>query len=119
MQPPKLVLRCLAWSERGAWVAVCLDLSLAAQGASVHQARERLHEQITAYVADALSVDAEHAEVLLNRKAPLLDRLRFVLWVAIAERPRLRRSVARLVERVGVAVRERLAYSEPLPLRLA
>lgn len=119
MLPVNLTVRCMAWPEQGQWVAVCLDLSLAAQAPTVAAARDQLHEQIAAYVHEALTIDAQHADALLARKAPLRDQLRYRFWQAVARRPRLRRMAGQFISRVGLALRRKLAYSEPLPLRPA
>lgn len=93
------------------WVAACIDLTLAAQARTREEARSKLHAQINSYVREAMSVDSEHAEALLSRRAPLQDRLRYAFWRFLKERPRLRRSVRTLIDRS-----RKLAYSEPLPL---
>lgn len=109
----------MAWPEGDGWVAVCVDLSLAAQGATAQEARARLHEQMVDYVTEALTVDAEHAEALLSRRAPLYDRLRYQFWRAVSRRPRVRRGVGRAPRGLGVAIAHKLAYSDPLPIRVA
>jgi hypothetical protein len=104
MTPMNLTVRCIARREADVWVAVCVDFALAAQGQSLEQARSRLHEQILVYVREAVTVDAEHAEALLSRKAPLLDRLGYRLDKLISQiKPRL----------------QRLEYIEALPLQPA
>jgi hypothetical protein len=73
MKPEQLFLRCYAELDKSSnlWVAVCVDLCLAAQGDSFKAARNSLHEQISEYVTDALSgPDKAYAHQLLNRKAP-------------------------------------------------
>lgn len=77
ISPESLVLRCMALQRRGYWVAMCIDLDLAVQATTVAQARKLLKEQMATYVTDALTVDAEHAGVLLKRKAPLRYRLMY------------------------------------------
>ncbi len=116
MKPPALTVRCMAWQESGLWVAACIDLSLAAQAETIGEAKANLHTQIAAYVREAVTIDAEHAEELLARKAPGWDQLRYTFWSMVANRPRLRRSVGRLIDTAGLAIRRKLAYSEPLPL---
>ena len=96
-----LVVRCMARKEGPQWVAVCLDYSLAAQGATLDQAKDRLYEQIGLYVREAMTVDRAHAAELLSRRAPLLHRLRFA-WLLWHSRRR-------------PSAPER-AYSEALPL---
>lgn len=109
----------MAWEESGVWVAVCIDFALAVQADTADQARQALHEQISAYITEAVTMDAEHADVLLTRRAPLLDVLRFHFWRAVLRRPRIRATLAAWARRVAPAVRAHLAYIEPLPLRPA
>lgn len=50
----EVVLRCYAVErEPGLFVAVCLDLCLAAQGESIDEARSKLHDQVVGYLHDA------------------------------------------------------------------
>ena len=102
MHPQDLIVRCMVRREGDVFVAVCLDLTLAAQGATLSEARAKLHAQIASYVREAFTVDREHAVVLLTRKAPLWDRLQYRLYQFRARlQPALRRFV----------------YDEALPLR--
>lgn len=71
LPPKKLLLRCLALEKRKYWVAICIDLDLTAQATTLAQARKLLNSQIHSYVADAVNVDADYAEYLLKRRAPL------------------------------------------------
>jgi len=73
--------RCYAEQEQDdLWVAVCIDLCLAAQGQSYLEARAKLEDQIADYVFDALKgQDQAHASRLLNRKAPLRQRFKYHL----------------------------------------
>ena len=75
--PQKLMLRCLALERSSYWVAMCIDLDLVAQADTAAQARKLLKDQIVTYVTDALTVDEQHANVLLKRKAPLRYRLMY------------------------------------------
>lgn len=78
MNPTQLVIRCYAEKENELWIAVCLDFCLATQGYSLNEAREKLENQITDYVYDALAgEDSEYASQLLTRKAPLNFWLRY------------------------------------------
>ncbi len=73
-----LLLRCYAEKDEDQWLAFCVDLTLAAQGDTLEQARARLHEQIAEYVHDALiGEDRPYARDLLPRPAPLRERLRY------------------------------------------
>ena len=105
--------------ENTVWVAVCIDLCLAAQGSTREQAMLSLHEQIALYVREAVTIHAEHADALLSRKAPLSDRLRYAFWHAVTNRPRLRANAARIIQSMGLALRRTTAYKEPLPLQPA
>lgn len=119
MKATDLTVRCMAWEEAGVWVAVCIDFALAVQADTADQARQALHEQISAYIAEAVTLDAEHAGELLTRRAPLWDVLRFRFWRAVAGRPRIRATLSAWARRVAPAVRAHLAYIEPLPLKPA
>jgi hypothetical protein len=70
-------LLCYAEGHGEAWEAFCLDLDLAVQGRSFEEVYHSLCAAIRDYVEAALKEDRATAERLLNRKAPLLDRLRF------------------------------------------
>ena len=71
LHPNDLLVRCLALQRGNYWVAMCIDLDLTVQSSTAVQARKLLKAQIASYVADAVSVDEEHASYLLQRKAPL------------------------------------------------
>lgn len=116
MKPINLRVRCMAWQEQGLWVAACIDFTLAAQGNTLDEARAGLHEQISAYVNEATGIDAAHAEALLTRHAPMADQLRYAFWKMVSRRPRLRRLAGQALHAVGLAIRRKLAYIEPLPL---
>ena len=76
----QLRLRCYA-EQQGPdlWVAVCIDLCLAAQGETCQEAKSRLNAQIDSYVEDAFTVDRAHFHQLIPRKAPLRQRLKYYL----------------------------------------
>lgn len=65
------ILRCMAYQQNGVYVAVCLDLSLAAQADTVTDAKIKLEEQIKDFIAEALSEPRYAKDLLMNRKAPL------------------------------------------------
>jgi len=76
VKPTELILRCYGEKQGDIWVAVCLDLNLAAQGHSLPEVKKKLSEQISEYLYDALEgEDKEYADQLLTRKAPMS------LWV--------------------------------------
>ena len=116
MKPANLLVRCMAWRDGELWIAACIDFGLASQAFSYEEARSKLHDQIVSYVREAVTVDAAHADVLLARRAPLLDQVRYQFWNWVAHRPSLRSAVKKVVARVGIAVRNKFAYLEPLPL---
>lgn len=71
LHPNDLLVRCLAMKRNGYWVAMCIDLDLAAQADTAAKARKLLKDQIASYVADAVGIDGAHAADLLQRRAPL------------------------------------------------
>lgn len=72
-------LRCYVKKENTQWVAVCIDLSLAAQANSSKEAISKLESMIQTYIEEALGKHKEYAEQLLSRKAPLSQRF-FYYW---------------------------------------
>ncbi len=70
-------LRCYAKKEGSDWVAVCIDLSLAAQAESPQLAKEKLESMIATYVDEALNEHKKFALQLLSRKAPFSQRLTY------------------------------------------
>jgi predicted RNase H-like HicB family nuclease len=79
MKSEKIVIRSYAMRRDGLWVAICVDLSLAAQGDTLEEVRRKLDAQIDEYMEDALSggIDNAHCEYLLTRKAPLSNILTY------------------------------------------
>jgi predicted RNase H-like HicB family nuclease len=96
MKATELMLRCYAIRRDALWSAICIDLCLAAQGASFEEARRKLAEQIAEYVTEAVTIDQEHAGYLLRRKAPLSQRLTWQLLRAGAALHALGKASARL-----------------------
>jgi hypothetical protein len=85
MQKRERVFRCLVKRDGDLWVALCVDLSLAAQADSLDEAKGKLEAQIADYIREAFA-EPEYAEQLLNRKAPLSQRVdfriaQFKLWL--------------------------------------
>lgn len=116
MKPQNLLVRCMAWRDHDLWIAASIDFGLAAQAHSVDEAKAKLHDQILDYVREALTVDSEHADVLLSRRAPVIDQARYAWWSWLANRPSLRAKTRRALGVVGLAIRNKLAYKEPLPI---
>lgn len=78
VHPKELILRCFAERHGSIWIAICIDLSLAAQGDTPEQAQQKLVDQIGEFLHDALAGDDRaYAESLLLRKAPMKQRLRY------------------------------------------
>lgn len=79
------VLRCYVEKQGNLFVAICIDLTLAAQGCTMGEARVKLEEQIKDYLVEALQgSDQEHVEDLLPRRAPFKYYVRYqyvrVMW---------------------------------------
>ena len=71
MTVKQLFLRCFIKKEGSQWVAVCVDINLAAQGDNSDEAKSKLESMIVSYVREAYEEDREYADQLLNRRAPL------------------------------------------------
>ncbi len=85
MNTQQLLLRCFAQQDGSQWVAVCVDLNLAAQADTCKEAVTKLNRQMVCFVRDALSGDDRpYAAQLLNRKAPLDLLLRYH-WIAFKQ----------------------------------
>lgn len=76
----QLRLRCYAEQQSAdVWVAVCIDLCLAAQGDTCQEAKARLNAHIDSYVEDAFTVDRADIHQLIPRPAPLRQRVTYYL----------------------------------------
>ncbi|WP_052123108.1 hypothetical protein [Gallibacterium anatis] len=64
------IIRCMAYKKGDLYIAVCLDLSLAAQGDSMEEVVSKLEAQIKDLIDEANS-EPQYAAQLLNRPAPL------------------------------------------------
>lgn len=82
MKAQNLILRCYLKRSHGQFVAVCVDLCLAAQADTIKEAKAKLDAQIFSYVEEALTVDRAAADMLLSRKAPLGQQLEY--WMIYA-----------------------------------
>jgi len=81
MKPNELLLHVYGERKDGQWTLMCLDFTLAVQADSLAEAEQLLKEQIEMYVREAtIGQDAEHAGVLLKRKAPLKYWLKYYLF---------------------------------------
>jgi len=70
-------LICVAKGTRGRWEAICLDLDIAVSGDSLEGVRGVLSEAVGSYISDAMLEQPETRDRLLNRRVPLLARLRW------------------------------------------
>lgn len=112
MKIKQLLLRCYAEREaNGQWFAICLDLNIAAQADSHQEVKEKLHAQILRYVREALTVDAQYAEGLLERRAPIGFFLRYYM---MRLRAALRRPRQACATTVGSSTQR--AFVEPISL---
>lgn len=81
MKPKAFLLRILGHKEGNQWTVMCLDFSLAAQANTYEEAHRLLRAQIESYIKDIFGgPDAEFAETLLNRRAPLKYWLIFYFY---------------------------------------
>ena len=80
MKSEQLLIRCLAQRNKNQWEAFCIDFCLAAQADTLEEAKQKLEAQIFDYLESALcGEDRQHANQLLNRKAPLSIRVKYAL----------------------------------------
>lgn len=103
MAPHCLIIRCMAVRQGDQWVAMTLELGLAAQDDTFEAAKARLEAQIKSYVREALTEDKEFADQLLSRKAHWSVYARYHMLQAKARIHLLAQDMGRL-------------FMEPLPL---
>jgi hypothetical protein len=101
-------LRCYAKQEGTQWIAVCIDLGLAAQADSLDHAKRKLESMINTYIQEALTIHREYANQLLSRKAPLSQQL---AYYGI----KLRHNLGRLFHRQNSAI----LFTEIMSVRMA
>jgi hypothetical protein len=86
MKLTQLFLRCYAERVGNQWQAFCLDISLAAQGDTFAEVKDKLDVMIAQYVYDALvGEDREYAHQLLTRRAPLRDWLKYYWYRVLSQ----------------------------------
>lgn len=102
------ILRCYAKKEQAHWVAVCIDLGLAAQAESLEQAKRKLESMVETYIQEAVTIHKDYTKQLLSRQAPLSQRLEYF---ALKLRYTLRRWFARPTNAV--------LFTETMPIRYA
>lgn len=72
-------LLCFAQGTEGDWEAACPDLDIAVQGRSYEEVYDLLNTAIQDYVQAATQEDRATRQRLLNRRAPFLVRLSYVV----------------------------------------
>jgi len=72
-------LLCFAQGTEGDWEAACPEFDIAVQGRSYEEVYSLLNTAIQDYVQAALQEDRATRARLLNRKAPLLVRVSYVV----------------------------------------
>lgn len=116
MQKKKISLRCYAKRDGDIWVAVCIDLSLAAQARSLNEAQSKLDAQILDYVTEAVAGQHRaHCDYLLNRRSPVSDIATFYAIRALNQV----QVVAKNILHASVGTSAIKAYRKPAPLPLA
>jgi hypothetical protein len=97
MKPTQLLLRCYAEKVGDQWQAFCLDLSLAAQGDTFAEVKDKLDVMIAEYVYDALvGEDREYAHQLLTRRAPLRDWIKYYWYCLLSKAGAIHEEARRL-----------------------
>ncbi len=74
------VLKCYAEGRDGDWEAVCLDLDISVQGESFEGIFQALNEAIALYFQAVMALPEAERPHLLDRPAPFMLRLRFLLY---------------------------------------
>lgn len=101
MRTQDMILRCYGERDGDLWVAICVDLSLAAQAETFDEARAKLHAQIHEYVYDALvGEDKAYGSQLLTRKSPLGIRAKYYLYASLSSLVRIHRNAVTLFSEV-------------------
>ena len=84
MKANQLILRCYAEKKDSQWTAFCLDFTLATQADTCNEATAKLDTQIKEYLYDCLvGEDKDYAFQLLNRKAPLLEWVKYYFYCSV------------------------------------
>lgn len=79
MSPKQLVFRGYCKKDGDQYVAICIDLCLAAQDSSPKEATQKLFSMIDSYIEEAFNEDEAYIDQLLSRKSPIAHRLEFQL----------------------------------------
>lgn len=73
----------MAYRSNGLYIAVCLDLSLAAQADTMKEAIDKLNGQVAGLIQEA-EAEPQYAHRLLNRPAPLSLWLKYYWFKFLA-----------------------------------
>lgn len=76
------LVRCYVKKEGALWIAVCIDLCLAAQAGNKVQSKANLKEQIDDYLMEAYS---ENTYTVPNRRAPLGQRATYYIASVLSQ----------------------------------
>ena len=76
------VLHCYAEGREGDWEAICLDYDIAVQGRSFEEVARSLREAVVLYLESLKDLPQADQERLLQRRAPLRLRLKFLMGTA-------------------------------------
>ena len=79
---PRKLLHCYAEGREGAWEAICLDYDIAVQGESFEEVASSLREAVELYLESLDDLPPADRERLLQRRAPLSLRLKFLISTA-------------------------------------
>nr|VFJ67650.1 MAG: hypothetical protein BECKFW1821C_GA0114237_101242 [Candidatus Kentron sp. FW] len=99
MHPKELLLRCYAENKNDQWQAFCIDINIAAQGETFEEVHGKLISMVNGYIYDAtVGEHREYADQLLNRKAPLGFRTKYLWYKALFVIGRLRSDTWKLFQ---------------------
>lgn len=101
----KYMVRCYLEQTATCWQAFSLEFGLAVQGESQAEVMHKLEQMIRCYIIDALTVDKDHAEVLLSRTATWKVYVKYYMAHYL-------NGIGSLVS----GIKSRRPYSQPLPL---
>ena len=75
---------CYAWGRKGEWDALCVDFDLAAHGKSFEEVRSEIQDAIETYVSYVAELPEPERTRLINRKAPLVMRLKLGFFYRVS-----------------------------------
>jgi len=75
----KQYLLCVARRREGHWEAICLDLDIGIEGRSFEDVQARLNKAVVSYIEAAMKKPDRVRDQLLNRRAPFLVRMQWLL----------------------------------------